>query len=523
MLGVKFFPSKILSKIKSPSKILSYQNQRGWRRKKNRLKRHRSSTCPKSREQQEEDRLSSLPDSILEHILSFLPILDGVRSTILARRFRNLWFSLHTLDIYIGHFTDLSDSPRMVQESWFWFSRFVNRVLILHRRPTLEKFVFDLSEYLARLSEADSDYDNKLLSRAMDDVAGWILAAIHREPKFLHLSLGWISKWDGYILPPCVWSCKAVELVLDSCRIISSNLTGIQMGSLRILTMYDVGMSDEILEQIICGCPVLEYLIINKCSVNRVCFDAPSIRKLKLVDEDGADDNYHVDCPNLVSFELSGCATDINLVNLSSVKYADLSPFIDSFDEFKVFIEKLRHIETLKLFTEIVAMFAYAVLKDLPCIEIHSKRIVLSMHELYIKGLFALLRNSPYLEELEVVLSPYAPILIEDIEQELAELLPVEFDWENEGGDCIRSMQYLKNVTIRGYNKHTWEFVLDLAEVILQNAEVLDVLVVRVEANIQKKNQLTAEELFVFSQKLLSIPRASRRAKVSLLCGTQSR
>ncbi|GAB2300080.1 hypothetical protein Dimus_034121 [Dionaea muscipula] len=489
--------------------------------KNNRLKRHRSSNCPRSRGQQEEDRLSSLPDSILVHVLSFLPILDGVRSTILARRFRNLWFSLHTLTIKISHFGDRFESSDMVQESWFWFSRFVNRVLILHRRPTLEKFVFSLSDYLDLLSEADSGDDDELLSRAIDDVAGWILAAIQREPKFLHVSLGWnyVSQ-DRYILPPCVWRCNAVvELELDDCKIISSNLTGIQMGSLKILTMKDVEISGEMLEQIICGCPVLEYLIIDNCEVNRVCFDAPSICKLKLVDDDGVDGNYYVDCPNLVSFELSGCA-DINLGNLSSVKYADLSPMLLTFDEFKAFTEKLRHVESLKLSAEFVAMFTYAVLKDLPCIENRSKRIVFSMHEFYIKGLFALLRNSPYLEELEVVLGPNQPSVFEDIKQELAQLLPVEFDWENEGANCICSMQYLKSVTISGYNKRTQEFVLDLAEVILQNAEVLDVLVVRAKAKTQKKNRLSAKE---FSQKLFSIPRASRQAKVSLLSAVQSR
>ncbi|GAB2300035.1 hypothetical protein Dimus_034078 [Dionaea muscipula] len=467
--------------------------------KKNRLKRPRASTSsPKSSvEQKVEDRLSSLPDSILEHILSFLPILDGVRSTILARRFRNLWFSLHTLDINIRYFSGRFESPHRVQESWFWFSRFVNRVLILHRRPTLEKFVFSFCFELSHLfldgdrdaeaeaySDAgddggggDDDWKCNLLSRAIDDLDGWILAAIHREPKFLHLSLGWISEEDRYILPSCVWSCNGVvELELDTCEIILSNLAGIQMGSLRILRMKHVVMSDEMLEQIICGCPVLEYLIIDDCLVNRVCFDAPSICKLELANSYG----LNVDCPNLVSFKFGGCATGLNLVNLSSVKYADLSPMRVTFDEFKEFTEKLRHVESLKLSAEFVAMFTYAVLKDLPCIENHSKRIVLFMREFYIKGLFALLKNSPYLEELEVVLEPYVLFLSEDIELELAELFPHEFDWENEAADCICSMQYLKNVTIRGYDKRTLEFALDLAEVILRNAEVLDVLEMKV-------------------------------------------
>ncbi|KAG6516749.1 F-box/LRR-repeat protein At5g02910-like [Zingiber officinale] len=41
-----------------------------------------------------EDYLSGLPDSLLHHILSFLPTRDSVRSSLLARRWRRLWESV---------------------------------------------------------------------------------------------------------------------------------------------------------------------------------------------------------------------------------------------------------------------------------------------------------------------------------------------------------------------------------------------------------------------------------------------
>ncbi|GJN06838.1 hypothetical protein PR202_ga24607 [Eleusine coracana subsp. coracana] len=37
------------------------------------------------------DRISALPDSICEHVLSFLPAKDAVRTCVLARRWRNVW------------------------------------------------------------------------------------------------------------------------------------------------------------------------------------------------------------------------------------------------------------------------------------------------------------------------------------------------------------------------------------------------------------------------------------------------
>ncbi|CAN6561200.1 unnamed protein product [Malus baccata var. baccata] len=43
------------------------------------------------------DRISELPNSLLCHILSFLPILDAAQTTILSRRWENLWTPLPKL------------------------------------------------------------------------------------------------------------------------------------------------------------------------------------------------------------------------------------------------------------------------------------------------------------------------------------------------------------------------------------------------------------------------------------------
>ncbi|XP_058785197.1 F-box/FBD/LRR-repeat protein At3g52680-like [Vicia villosa] len=49
-----------------------------------------------------QDRLSELPDSILSHILSFLPTKLAARTSILSKIWKSIWLSVTTLDFTIG-------------------------------------------------------------------------------------------------------------------------------------------------------------------------------------------------------------------------------------------------------------------------------------------------------------------------------------------------------------------------------------------------------------------------------------
>ncbi|XP_028116489.1 F-box/FBD/LRR-repeat protein At2g04230-like [Camellia sinensis] len=54
------------------------------------------------------DRISSLPDLILVHILSLLPIENAMK-TVLIRKFGKLWTSIYNLDFNVGLYHDYDD------------------------------------------------------------------------------------------------------------------------------------------------------------------------------------------------------------------------------------------------------------------------------------------------------------------------------------------------------------------------------------------------------------------------------
>ncbi|CAL1404217.1 unnamed protein product [Linum trigynum] len=72
-----------------------------------------------------DDRLSSLPDEILSHILSLLPTKYAVGTAVLSRRWKDLWTRVSSLDL------DLSSE--VLRSMAFDFCGFVGRVLKKHR------------------------------------------------------------------------------------------------------------------------------------------------------------------------------------------------------------------------------------------------------------------------------------------------------------------------------------------------------------------------------------------------------
>ncbi|KAF5945509.1 hypothetical protein HYC85_015737 [Camellia sinensis] len=115
------------------------------------------------------DRMSMLPDSLLIHILSFLPTIeDAIKTHVLSKRWQYLWTSVPSL---LFSYPDIGSDiyyNRLVE-----FATFVDRTLVLSNCSKLKKFVVEF------------EYDSRLVS----NVNLWIRFATRNATEELQLDL----------------------------------------------------------------------------------------------------------------------------------------------------------------------------------------------------------------------------------------------------------------------------------------------------------------------------------------------
>ncbi|CAM8882155.1 unnamed protein product [Rhodiola kirilowii] len=135
----------------------------------------------------ESDRITKLPDEIIGHILSYLPICDALRTSVLSRRWRCSWTKTVQLNLYY----DESKEREMNNERFF---KLVLRVLASHVGP-IHKCVL----------RPNSD-DHQGVIDVEGDVDIWLRL----------LSTNGYMEWE-FMLPPYVFQCLWT-FMLDSWR-----------------------------------------------------------------------------------------------------------------------------------------------------------------------------------------------------------------------------------------------------------------------------------------------------------------
>ncbi|KAB2623512.1 F-box/LRR-repeat protein 13-like [Pyrus ussuriensis x Pyrus communis] len=192
-------------------------------------------SMPKNQERVS-DRISALPTEVLCHILSFLPTNYAVRTTVLSKRWKNIWTSVPNLYFCDDDYPEVND-----------FTAFVNRVLDSHDSSWIQKFHL----------HCDDDYFEP------PPVDRWIHAAIERKVVELDLCVNHSEPDQNFELPQNIFMCETLKILELQFHFIARPPTSKCFPNLKFLNV-DIHHPDvDSVEKVLPYFPVLEDLVID--------------------------------------------------------------------------------------------------------------------------------------------------------------------------------------------------------------------------------------------------------------------
>ncbi|EOA14547.1 hypothetical protein CARUB_v10027785mg [Capsella rubella] len=206
------------------------------------------------------DRISLLSDDLLLKILYLGTTKDAVTTSLLSKRWCSLWKHVPKLTYW-----DLNTSE-------YWkASRFVDKFLLLHKAPVLETMNLSLCR-----------------NCCPTDIQTWINLAVSRGLQ--NLIIHRYRPGSGFIrLPRSLYTCGTlVTLKIASEFIVDYVPLTISFWSLKVLALCFVKFSsNELVDRILSGCPVLEDLKVIRGSNDNVktfTIAVPSLKILTIIE-----------------------------------------------------------------------------------------------------------------------------------------------------------------------------------------------------------------------------------------------
>ncbi|KAJ1685224.1 hypothetical protein LUZ63_016614 [Rhynchospora breviuscula] len=253
------------------------------------------------------DYISSMPDSILHHILSLLDTHEAVRMCTLSKRWADLWTYLPDLTFDLRSFKssclpvlkeglqsyvfDMNEGKRKADR----FVHFVSTVLLRRQPCNIHSFRLDC--------------DSVTLSR-QDHFKAWIVYAVQHNVRVLH-----VEALSSHSFPSCIWACSSLEnLYLNPFCCDLYRLTDVNLPNLRELHLNEAFLDNCFSKLLFCGCPFLEKVCFEDCDFVDCDVSSNSLKHLRIVvDGDrgsyydtGFRHNMKISAPNLTSFSFDG-------------------------------------------------------------------------------------------------------------------------------------------------------------------------------------------------------------------------
>ncbi|KAK7269990.1 hypothetical protein RIF29_22829 [Crotalaria pallida] len=232
------------------------------------------------------DRISNLPDEVIQCILDALETKEAVRTSVLSKRWQFRWASVTSLDFL--EFASNSSQKRSA------FMDFVDRVFAL-REPS------DLN-FFALGCEVFSDASR---------INSWVCTAVKHNVQRMILLLHHIDE-EPFELPHSLFTCDTLQTTVIRADILLKLPSSIHFSNLKFLSLkYVIFPHDLSTQCLFSGLPVLEELSLDRCcwwNVKTVTIALPMLQKLDMTENVPGLDNcrFFIIAEKLKSFFYTG-------------------------------------------------------------------------------------------------------------------------------------------------------------------------------------------------------------------------
>lgn len=285
------------------------------------------------------DRISNLPDPILILILSLLSTKEAVQSSLLGKRFRNIWASVPVLDFDFDEFLpddtaleDLEEDEDNLCEYEEKFTKFVGGVF-KHREP------MNLDSFKLIWNEEESD---------PTPATAWLDTAAKLKPKFLSVHI--FTENYNFEVPDSVFACESLQELVLHLGFEAISPRSVNLPCLKKLTLDSIEIVDEVMLKL-SGLPALEEMLLCYCQLNICDISSSTLKHLVL-------DGYHNDktppdilicTPNLLHLEVrSWTMGRIKFKKMESLVNAHIH-YQEFADEEPLFLTGLSNVTYLEL------------------------------------------------------------------------------------------------------------------------------------------------------------------------------
>ncbi|XP_010476381.1 PREDICTED: FBD-associated F-box protein At5g56370-like [Camelina sativa] len=226
------------------------------------------------------DRISLLPDECLLQILSSLTTKNVLQTSLLSKRWRNLWKFVHKLEyIYCDENVDHGR-----------FMRFVDRSLLVNKAPVLERLCFMFFGHR-------NDFD----------IGFWVRTAVERG----------LSDFE-YFPPLFNNEAKSLPQSLFTCgTLVVLKLTNVSLKDVKFPVSFPVlktlhlcwviYLDNESTKKFLSSCQILEVLVVErhyKDNVENFSITVPSLQKLVYSNRASSKGLFALNAPSLKTLEI---------------------------------------------------------------------------------------------------------------------------------------------------------------------------------------------------------------------------